>query len=702
MLLATANFCPGRTHFYPGPLNRIPRNQLAEIAADKNFYPEQKTYFISFTNLSLRRPRQARSHVEKNLRAPPLRRLLHAQLMVSHRFDVRAGFVPRSLKFLAVYPPANFALPQLVHLRAAKNHLFRVGNRQNFREPVVKQRFDLAAARPDLAPLALLNIFERASKRHHRQRRVRKQFLHGCAVRDESDVCRMFDDFKGRAHAGIVSRRPRGYAPSAEKIVPANSRMIFALALIALLGAAGRPRFLHASQNSNSAAAETLPKGTVIPNVVCLANPKQSYVLYIPSNYAPDRRWPILYAFDPGAEGILPVSLARDAAELYGYIVAGSNNSRNGPQQIQLDAAKAVWQDTHSRFAIDDRRIYFTGFSGGARGATAIALACGNCVAGVIAHGAGFPSSGLPEQKISFAYFAAVGIFDFNYGELVQLKPQLDARGVTNRLRRFDGTHQWAPSPVWTEAIEWMELMAMKQGSRAKDPSFITKQMEAESKRAKAFEDSGDAYSALQEYRQAAKDFDGLGDTAKFTRRAAELERTSAAREGEKREKQELAEQQQWMSGIVNELGALRSQPADRGDIITKLRADITDLSDRRKRAKEPDEERITRRALSGILINAYESGEDALLAKDPGLALIYFEMAAEISPPSPGPEIGVARASAQAGKKKEALQALKRAIQKGIKPSEIAELLVQDESFARWKDDEDFRQLTIPSDSKQ
>jgi len=57
----------------------------------------------------------------------------------------------------------------------------------------------------------------------------------------------------------------------------------------------------------------------------------------------------------------------KDAAERYGYIVLGSNNSRNGPWKPESEAADAMLQDAQKRFAVDLKRIYFAGFSGGAR-----------------------------------------------------------------------------------------------------------------------------------------------------------------------------------------------------------------------------------------------------------------------------------------------------------------------------------------------
>ena len=76
---------------------------------------------------------------------------------------------------------------------------------------------------------------------------------------------------------------------------------------------------------------QDLPRGQVIERVVVRDNERQSYALYLPSAYSSEHAWPILYCLDPGARGRVPVERFAQAAERAGFLVAGSNNSRNGP-----------------------------------------------------------------------------------------------------------------------------------------------------------------------------------------------------------------------------------------------------------------------------------------------------------------------------------------------------------------------------------
>ena len=133
-----------------------------------------------------------------------------------------------------------------------------------------------------------------------------------------------------------------------------------------------------------------------------------------------------------------------------------------------------MWLDTHTRFALDERRIYLTGFSGGARMAGSIALGCPQCkIAGVIAHGAGYPATRKPGTKDTLLYFFAVGDQDFNWREVIGIRREREEQGQPYRVRVFSGPHQWAPSEVMEEAVEWLMLKGMQAGSWPVDTAFV-------------------------------------------------------------------------------------------------------------------------------------------------------------------------------------------------------------------------------------
>jgi hypothetical protein len=72
-----------------------------------------------------------------------------------------------------------------------------------------------------------------------------------------------------------------------------------------------------------------VPPAGQIADVTCEGDPAQSYALYLPSTYSAANPWPIIYFFDPGGQGRRPLELYKALAEKYGFVMAGSNNSRN-------------------------------------------------------------------------------------------------------------------------------------------------------------------------------------------------------------------------------------------------------------------------------------------------------------------------------------------------------------------------------------
>lgn len=440
----------------------------------------------------------------------------------------------------------------------------------------------------------------------------------------------------------------------------------------------------------------SLQTGVVIPRESCTSHPDQTYALYLPSRYAADKKWPIVYAFDPAARGNLPVELMKDAAERYGYIVAGSNNSRNGSWKVEIDAAQAVSDDTRTHLSIDERRVYFAGFSGGARVASRIAQLC-KCAAGILLNGAGFATGTSPSHDAVFAVFGAVGNVDFNYPEVTRLNQTLETKGFPHLLRYFDGPHQWAPASMMDEALAWFRLIGMKQHLEARDDNFIAQQQAAALARAHAFEQSGDLYSAWREYRQSASSFDQLTDVTPFRQAAASLASQKAVREGEKRQNKEFAEQDYLTHDISAGLATLRQLSANLADTLNDTRRKIINLRDAAAHEKHIEEARVLRRAIAGVLVEAMEAGNDRLEARDVTLAEDYFQLATDADPDSLWALSSLATARALDNDRKGTFDTLRQAKSKSKDPDAFSAWLRQEPAFAKLCDDPQFRSLLAP-----
>jgi hypothetical protein len=465
--------------------------------------------------------------------------------------------------------------------------------------------------------------------------------------------------------------------------------------VLLLLWLALLPAGMDAQQSSGQASAPafTLQPGTLLAKVVVTAAPEQSYALYLPGNYSATKRWPIVYVFDPGAHGEIPAELIKPAAEQFGYIIAASNNSKNGPWMPDAIAAQAMWSDTHDRLAIDDQRVYFAGFSGGARVAAKLAQTC-NCTQAVFLNGASFSNDSPPSNRDTFAVFTTAGLLDFNYSELVGLDAQLESLGTAHFLRRFSGSHQWAPAEIWPEALAWADLLAIKNKRRERDNSFIAAQLANFTAAAQKFEQDGDLYFSWQFLRATSAAFAGLTDLAALHAHIATLENNPAIRAGQKREKEDRTQQKALEDAVYNVFGPISSPGADRNAVVVQTTQELVALRDRASHEKNPDERRVLERARRAVFAYFLETGEPLLDSSDLRLARIYIAMAAEARPESAWPQVSLARCDLKMGRKKEALRDLQKAIASGLTAADLAQLPAESPEFAIITTDTEFQKL--------
>jgi hypothetical protein len=353
--------------------------------------------------------------------------------------------------------------------------------------------------------------------------------------------------------------------------------------------------------SASNASAQALQTGTIIARVECAADPAQTYALYLPSTYSPEHQWSLILAFHPAARGGLMVEKYRAAAERYGYIVAASNNSRNGPYAASMVAAQAMSADVLRRFSVDSQRVYLAGMSGGARVATGVALA-NNSIAGVIASSAGYPDS-QPRATVPFAVFSTAGDEDFNYLEMRLLDRKLTS---PHFLAVFHGGHALPPDDIALDAVEWMEVQAMQSGRRNRDDALIGRILEKRRTRIAASSRLTDIVYLL---RALVADFKGLGDVSG---EAARLEQVSSQPDVKKALKHEH-DSDDAEGRLLGEIFELESRLRDdtRQEALMTLRARLSKLSRAAAGADETPERSQARRVLRSITAGASDRVRD-------------------------------------------------------------------------------------------
>ncbi|MBL6449827.1 hypothetical protein JMN32_26180 [Fulvivirga sp. 29W222] len=291
--------------------------------------------------------------------------------------------------------------------------------------------------------------------------------------------------------------------------------LLFALTIITFLA------------RGTSLYAQKYPKGQVVDTVWCAGDTSQSYALYLPSNYNPQYQWPAMIVFEPAARGGLPVNKFMSGAEELGYILIGSNNSRNGSWEIAFNAADAIFLDIFDRFSIDPDRVYTSGFSGGSRIATSVAVITDK-IAGIVACGAGYPNvpQYQPTVNSKFVYCALVGNQDMNYLEHLKVAEDLKGKGISNNLIIFPAGHQWPPASFLKESLYWLEFQFYRRGVETNSSFSHEKLYDLMKYRADSVFQKGNFVEALRIYKCLEESFQEYIDLKSITEQISTIERS--------------------------------------------------------------------------------------------------------------------------------------------------------------------------------
>ena len=428
-----------------------------------------------------------------------------------------------------------------------------------------------------------------------------------------------------------------------------------------------------------AAGQEKIREGEAYEKILCQDDPSESYSLYLPAGYSPDKKWPILYAYDPGAQGKIPVERYKAIAERYGYIVAGSNNAQNGPWEPILRAVNAVWLDTHSRFAIDEKRVYVTGFSGGARVASRLPKLSRAAIAGVIACGAGLAVGEKPEDLGGACYCGVVGRMDFNYTEMRRLSAEMEARAMIHRLLVFEGGHSWPPAEAFEKAMEWMEVLAMKQGLRPRDKKLVGELFLKEAAEIQALEQSGNLIDAANSYEAVIDAFKELVNVSELEAAREQLRKSvayqRALREESASAKEELATRTK-LSRAISRIDQEKSDSLKLDKVLKDL--GVGPLLGEAEEDKDTQAKLVAHRCLQSLNLDCRTKGHAALYGGEAKKAILFFEIAVRTAKVVPA-HLGylyfyLASAYALDRNESKALACLCEAVKAGFKDTESLE----------------------------
>lgn len=359
-------------------------------------------------------------------------------------------------------------------------------------------------------------------------------------------------------------------------------------------------------------STDSFETGKVIKQVVCKNDASQSYALYLPASYK-TQTLPVIYFFDPHADGELPLTNYQSLADKYHFILIGSNNSKNGND---WSTAGNIWStlfsDTKSRIKFNADRIYTCGFSGGAKVASYIALN-NNIIKGVIVGGAGLPDQ-TPAGNFTFSFTGIAGRGDMNMTDLVSLNNDFDKTQTSHRIIYFDGKHEWPPLAIMNIAFAGLQFDAMRSKIILKNDSLINNYLDSSKKRVNDDMNTNKLIQAEEECTLSINLLNGLTDDTNWFKQKGQSIINSAVY------KQAL-QQQQNLFATEQQIKASLQQQFQQGDINYWTKT----IKDFQAKAKENTLEGAMYQRLVAYLSLAFYSISNNFINNNQNDAAQYF-----------------------------------------------------------------------------
>jgi predicted esterase len=435
-------------------------------------------------------------------------------------------------------------------------------------------------------------------------------------------------------------------------------------------------------------AGPKLTKGQLNEKVACLRDPTQTYSVYVPQSYDPNRRHPALLVFDPRGRGTFAAEIFRPAAERLGWIVISSNDTRSdGPMDPNTKALAALWPEVNERYASDPKRIYAAGFSGGGILTLSLGLQTGG-LAGVVNCGGRLPEA-LSLDKARFAHYGAAGRYDFNHLEMSGIDALYERIGPPHRLEFFEGGHEWLPPELATRALEWLEVVAMKDAGRARDEQLLKSFVANDLAEGARLAESARWLDAARLYESMLRTLDGLYPLEEVRARLAQLAadgRLEAARREERRAEDLERQALRRMAKAFDSLRAVEgpvSPAAFRGPVkLDELKT---------KAAGTGAEADAARRALEAVFVQtSFMAPREFLARGERAKAALVLQVAAELKPEAANVHYNLACALARLDRKA-ALAALEEAVARGFRS---LPQITEDPDLAPLRDEARYRAL--------
>jgi predicted esterase len=184
-----------------------------------------------------------------------------------------------------------------------------------------------------------------------------------------------------------------------------------------------------------------------------------TYLVYLPDGLESGKKYTTVFLLSPSADAMGMISTWSQIAEKHRWILAASKEFHNGVEfGLTLQQLGIELRDFEQKYAVDPRRLIFSGISGGGMGSHAMSKFYPREVSAVVINTGmmeeSFMTSDYPQGKL--AVFLASPT-DFRYHEMQRDHSFLLSHRWKVKWIEFPGGHIMAPLEIYEQAATWLE-----------------------------------------------------------------------------------------------------------------------------------------------------------------------------------------------------------------------------------------------------
>ena len=186
--------------------------------------------------------------------------------------------------------------------------------------------------------------------------------------------------------------------------------------------------------------------------------------VYVPASLDRSRKHPLVFGSSPSGNAGELLTVWKDACDRFQWILAASNNFRNGKRSdkdaaLQMETLSLLLRD----YPVDEARVYATGLSGGGMHAHDLIADYPKIFRGIVVNTGMMPHHWQGNDPFDVAHYPRGKLAvllasptDFRFKEMQEDRQLLEGLGWRVLWLEFKGGHAYAPPESYVQAAAWL------------------------------------------------------------------------------------------------------------------------------------------------------------------------------------------------------------------------------------------------------